>query len=360
MDRGGIAGDGCSVSLRWPLPIPKLQQMKSKPSSAIRYAVILGNLGNTCDRFLPSGYKEVVPKTEMIRQAAAIPGIAGIELVGSWDITEGNVTEMHDLLGASKLECVSIIPDLFSQKRWGNGSLSSKDAAIRQAALEEIRTVSRIARKMECPLINLWLGQDGYDYPLTADYQQQRAHLMEGIRTAASEFPDLKFALEYKPKEPRTHSFHARAADTLLMALETKLDNVGVCIDVGHALMASENVAESAVLLQHHGDRLFHMHFNDNYRSWDDDMIVGSLHTVEYLELLFWLSEIKYEGWYSMDQYPYRENGASAVSESVAFLRSIDRLLTTERMQEIRSLIAKGDATKTTGWMRELLLGKLE
>jgi sugar phosphate isomerase/epimerase len=322
-----------------------------------RYSVILGNLGNTCDRFLPTGYKDAVPKRDMIRQAAGIPGIQGIELVGTWDITETNAREVHGWLKESGLTCVSIIPDLFSQRRWGNGSFSAKDPKIRQQALEETRAVSRIARELGCPLINLWLGQDGYDYPLTADYRDQRKMLMEGIRTVAAEFSDLRFALEYKMKEPRTHSFQARAADTLLMALETGLDNVGVCIDVGHALLASENVAESAVLLQHHGERLFHMHFNDNYRTWDDDMIVGSLHLVEYLELLFWLSETGYEGWYSMDQYPYREDGAAAVRESVAFLREIEKLLTQERSGQIRDLIAKGDATESTRWMRQLLFG---
>lgn len=324
-----------------------------------RYSVILGNLGNTCDRFLPTGYKDSLPKQVMIQQAADIPGIKGIELVGSWDITETNVSEVKALLDKAGLTCVSIIPDLFSQKRWGNGSLSAKDPEIRRQALEETRSVSRIARQMGCPLINLWLGQDGYDYPLTADYQAQRTVLMEGIRTVASEYPDLRFALEYKPKEPRTHSFQARAADTLLMAMETGLENVGVCIDVGHALMAGENAAESVVLLQHYGKKLFHMHFNDNYRTWDDDMIVGSLHVVEYFELLFWLKEAGYDGWYSMDQYPYREDGAAAVRESVAFLRSVEGLLTGERMLEMRGLIAKGDATASTRWMRELLFGRL-
>jgi len=130
-------------------------------------------------------------------------------------------------------------------------------------------------------------------------------------------------------------------------------------MDVGHALMAGENVAEAAVLLQHYGNKLFHMHFNDNYRTWDDDMIVGSLHTVEYFELLFWLKEIGYDGWYSMDQYPYREDGAAAVGESAAFLRSVESLLTEKRMVEMRGLIAKGDATATTRWMRELLFGRL-
>jgi sugar phosphate isomerase/epimerase len=320
-----------------------------------RYSVILGNLGNTCDRFLPTGYKQATDKREMIRQAAQIPGIEGLELVGTWDVTEANWKEVQGWLAEAGLACVSIIPDLFSQSRWGNGSFSAKDARIRGEALEETRRVARIARELGCPLINLWLGQDGYDYPLTADYARQRGDLMEGIRTVAAEFPDLRFALEYKMKEPRTHSFQARAADTLLMAVETGLPNVGVCIDVGHALLASENVAESAVLLQHHGNRLFHMHFNDNYRSWDDDMIVGSLHVTEYVELLFWLREIGYGGWYSMDQYPYREDGAGAVGESVAFLRNVEELLDERRMAEIRSLLAEGDAVRSTGWMRRLL-----
>jgi len=323
-----------------------------------RYSVILGNLGNTCDRFLPTGYKDVPPKAEMIRQAAAIPGIEGVELVGSWDITEANAREIKSTLDASGLACVSIIPDLFSQKRWGLGSLSAKSAETRRQALEECRAVSRIAREIGCPLINLWLGQDGYDYPLTADYRGQRTALMENIRVIAAEFPDLRYALEYKPKEPRNFSFQARAADTLLMALETGAPNVGVCIDVGHAFMAGENVAESAVLLQHHGERLFHMHFNDNYRSWDDDMIVGSVHLVEYLELLHWLRETSYAGWYSMDQYPYREDGAAAVRESVALLRDLENLLTDARRDELRRLIAAGDATASTRWMRELLFAR--
>lgn len=320
-----------------------------------RYSVILGNLGNTCDRFLPTGYKDTRPKREMLHDAAGIPGIEGVELVGTWDIREDNMADVKEWLAKEKLDCVSIIPDLFSQKRWGLGSFSAKDATIRQQAVDETRAAASIARYLGCPLVNLWLGQDGFDYPLTADYRKQRTDLMKAIRQVALEFSDIRFALEYKPKEPRTHSFQARAADTLLMALETKCDNVGVCIDVGHALMAGENVAESAVLLQHYGKKLFHMHFNDNYRSWDDDMIVGSLHVVEYFELLFWLREIDYTSWYSMDQYPYREDGVSAVRESVAFLRSVEALLTPSVMEEMRALIADGDATSTTRWMRQIL-----
>lgn len=319
-----------------------------------RYSVILGNLGNTCDRFLPTGYKDQPPKDELLRRAAAIPGVQGVELVGSWDITEANADSIGAQLRELKLECVSIIPDLFSQKRWGRGSFSHVDAAIRRQALDETRSVARIARQLGCPLVNLWLGQDGYDYPLTADYRARRAWLTDGIATVAAEFPDLRFALEYKPKEPRTHSFQARAADTLLMALDTGLKNVGVCIDIGHGFVAGENVSESAVILQGHGERLFHLHCNDNFRAWDDDMIVGSLHFVEYAELLFWLREIGYTGWYSMDQYPYREDGAGAIAASVDFLRRLEALVEHHR-PALRELVAADDAVRMHAWLRDVL-----
>ncbi len=58
------------------------------------YSIILGNLGNTCDRFLPSGYKEELDKETMLKQASRINRVKGIELVGSWDIDETNVKEM--------------------------------------------------------------------------------------------------------------------------------------------------------------------------------------------------------------------------------------------------------------------------
>jgi len=317
-----------------------------------KYSVILGNLGNTCDRFLSSGYKDQPGKEEMIRQAAAIEGVQGIELVGGWDIDSSNVDEVGSALAKYGLTCVSIIPDLFGRKLWGKGSFAAKAADIRAAALEETMQAAEIARKLGCGLINIWPGQDGYDYPLQADFRQEREWLREGLEQVCRAYPDIRFALEYKCKEPRTHSYLARAADTLLMAHAIGLPNAGVTIDTGHSIMAGENMAEAAVLLQQSGDKLFHMHFNDNYRAWDDDMIVGSIHLVEYIELLYWLRETGYDGWYSMDQYPYREDGPGAVAESVAFLQGIERMLDACTMEEIRSLIADGDAVRSTRWLR--------
>ena len=323
-----------------------------------KYSIILGNLGNTCDRFLSTGYKDQLSKAEMIRQAAAIPGVKGVELVGTWDVTPQNVDEVGGLLAKHGLSCVSIIPDHFSQKRWGRGAFTAKDPSIRAQALEETMAAAEMARKLTCPLINLWPGQDGYDYVLQSDFRSERRWTVDAVTAAAKAYPDIRFSLEYKPKEPRTHSTWARAADTLLVVKETGQSNVGVTIDTGHSLCGGENMAEAAVLLSDFGNRLFHMHFNDNYRSWDDDMIVGSVHFAEFVELMFWLKELGYPGWYSMDQYPYREDGQGALRGSVEFLQGIEAMLDEAAMGELRELVKAGDAVRSTKWIRSRLFGK--
>lgn len=317
----------------------------------MKYSVILGNLGNTCDRFLSSGYKDVLSKEDLVRQASEIEGVKGIELVGTWDVTLENAHDMKGLLDKYGLSCVSIIPDHFGQKKWGRGSLSAKDATTRSMALDYTRECVEIARILKCPTLNIWPGQDGFDYSLQSHLVQERKWLEENLYLLASEAPDIRFSLEYKPKEPRNFSFMARASDTLLMAKQIGLDNVGVTIDTGHSFVAGENVAEAAVILQEYGNKLFHMHFNDNYNAWDDDMIVGSVHFPIYVELLFWLKETGYDGWYSMDQYPYREEGKGALEASVKFLQMIDRRLTDDRRGELRNLITNGNAVETQNWL---------
>src|SRR5450759_1477683 len=86
-----------------------------------KYSVILGNLGNTRDRFC-SGYKENPDTLTMMERAAKIPHVEGIELVGTWDIRPDNVGQMKQALSNLGLRCVSIIPDLFADKRFWKGS----------------------------------------------------------------------------------------------------------------------------------------------------------------------------------------------------------------------------------------------
>jgi len=319
-----------------------------------KYSVILGNLGNTRDRFC-SGYKDNPDSFTMLKRAAKIPHVTGIELVGTWDIRPDNVREMKKLLSELGLECVSIIPDLFADKRFWKGSYSATDPKVRRYAMDYTRKMCDIAGELGCPMLNIWPGQDGYDYLLCADYERERTWLCAAIAKLAREFPRLRFSLEYKPKEPRTHSYLARMADTLLLAQETGRPNVGVTIDTGHAFVGGENVGEAIVLAKRAGQKLFHMHFNDNHAMWDDDMIVGTVHSVCYIEMLYWLDRCGYTGWLSMDQYPYREEATDAIGESILWLRQFDRILQKHR-KEIDSLVTGNDAVATSSFLRQILV----
>ena len=59
-----------------------------------KYAVILGNLGNTKDRFCGS-YKQNPFTEEMLEKASKIPYVKGIELVGTWNISQENPEHIH-------------------------------------------------------------------------------------------------------------------------------------------------------------------------------------------------------------------------------------------------------------------------
>ena len=56
----------------------------------------------------------------------------------------------------------------------GRGAFVAKDPAIRAQALEETLAAAELARKLKCPLVNLWPGQDGYDYIFQSDYRAER------------------------------------------------------------------------------------------------------------------------------------------------------------------------------------------
>jgi xylose isomerase len=320
-----------------------------------KYSIILGNLGNTCDRFCKS-YKDNPSSEEMLDMAVKrMPFIEGVELVGTWDIRPDNVKEMKKRFNDYGIVCASIIPDTFTVKEFGKGSITSTDRVIRSRALDYLKEMSDVALEMDCEILNLWLGQDGYDYLLTTDYDQEREWLREATAHLAGTYPTLRFALEYKPKEPRNFSYHARMADTILAAKETGFSNVGVTIDTGHSFVGGENVAEAVVLAKRAGDLLFHMHFNDNHGSWDDDMIVSTVHMTCYVELLFWLRKTGYNGWLSMDQYPYREDAIEAISESILWVKKYEQIVD-KYYDEIDSLIKLNDAVKTSRFLRNLIV----
>ena len=104
--------------------------------------------------------------------------------------------------------------------------------------------------------------------------------------------------------------------------------------------------------------RLFHVHLNDNYRYWDDDLIVGSVHLWETLEFLYWLHRIGYQGWYSLDIFPYREDGLEATEASLANLKALMKIAESLDQEKLDALQRKNDAVAIVNMLRDFVLRK--
>jgi xylose isomerase len=326
-------------------------------TNTLRFSANINTFNACADRYVLSGYGQRLTTDELIRAATQVKGLSGVEVVGMWHVNDSNVEQIRKQIKDAGLTVTCVTPDIWASSKWGWGSFAANDPKLRREAVQEVKKSMEWAKQLNCEVIDLWFGQDGYDYPFQADYLAAWDRIIEGTIECAEHLPDVKLVLEYKPKEPRTHCFIATVGKTLLLIEKVNKPNVGAMIDVGHSLMAYENIAESAALLQYFGNKLFYMHFNDNWRLWDDDMTVGSVHTIEMLELLYWLDRMSYDGWYALDIFPYRENGIRAATESISWIQGLHGLLDKIGRPHISQVIASGDAMAASQMIREALIG---
>ena len=205
------------------------------------------------------------------------------------------------------------------------GALTHPDPHVRREAMTTILEGMAISRELGANKINLWLGQDGFDYPFQVDYALANTWLIDSLKDLAGSEPDVRICLEYKPKEPRAHLAVNTVGKVLWLAEKVGRPNVGCLLDVGHAFLAYENPAESAALLAAE-NRLFHIHFNDNYGEWDWDMMPATVRFWENLELAFWLQQIGYDDWLSIDITMPRGDPATACKQSVDTVRRLWQL----------------------------------
>lgn len=322
-----------------------------------KYSVFLGNMGVCNDRHCPSYSNAKFNYEQLIERAASIDLIKGIDFVSDEDFWK-NYNIIKRSLEKYNLKAVSIVVGLFGKPLWKQGSLSSVHEDVRRQAIEDGKRTKDAAEELGCDFITIWPGQDGFDYMFQADYMQERTWFADGVREICRYKPHIGVALEYKIREPRVHNYISTVGTTILTVNEVGEKNCGIAMDYGHALFGYEVPAESVALMKKWGGNLMHIHINDNFSYSDDDMIVGTVHSIDYLEWLFWLKKTGYDGWFTMDQFPYREDGRDAINESVQWLDAMMTVMEKVDMAEMESVIAKKDAVKSSKFMRKLMFGK--
>ncbi len=319
---------------------------------SIRHAVMVGLLGRQSDRF--HTYTETRSWDERLEMLRRIPQCEGIEVVYP--------SEFRDLpagvraIAASGWPVSAVNLNVKGDDKWRNGSFTASDPAIRADAVRDLKTCMDLASELGTDLVTCCPLIDGHNYSFQADYLQQWHWLAEGIHAAASYRPDIRVSLEFKRTESRNHCILADTGRALYLCTQIGLENVGITYDVGHALIAHEAPAATAALVADAG-KLFYMHFNDNGRDWDWDMIPGSVHVWDLLETLYYLERLKWQGWFCYDVLT--RSGDDVVGVQAATLRvmsAAERLLDKIGRERIGELIASGAPHESVPMLWEALL----
>ncbi len=268
-----------------------------------KYATITGFLGALRDRFIV--YQPARQMEEMLDLAARIKGCSGVEVVYPQNFEDP--VALKQMLAERNLGVAAVNLNVKAEQKWRFGSFSSPDPAVRKEAVRYLKAAMDAAAELGCNLVTTALLNDGADYPFELDYVRAFNHTLEGISEAADYRDDVRVSLEYKASEPRVHCLLNNAGKMAYFCARVGEENVGVTLDVGHALQCQEIPADSAAFLGATG-RLFYVHVNDNYRNWDWDLVPGTVNYWDYLEFFLYLKKVGYAGWLTADVFPQRHD----------------------------------------------------
>jgi xylose isomerase len=283
------------------------------------------HFGRYVDRYATDGYGPPVDTLGAIDLAGQVGELSVVDLTYPFDPPDLPVERVEEALKSKGLRAIAVTPEIYT-RRFSRGAFTNPDEGVRRQAIELVSEAAAVARRLGCDYVKLWPGQDGWDYPFQSDHSELWRLSLDAVRELATNFPDLRFAIEYKPREPRNTMVFSSVAKTLLGIEEIGLPNVGILLDFGHSLYGGESPADAARLAISRG-RLFAIDVNDNYRGWDDDMVVGSVHLTETFEFFYALREAGWDGVWQLDQFPFREDSVEAARAGIRVMKAIHRAL---------------------------------
>lgn len=307
-----------------------------------KYSVGIWAYGGCGDRFCEMGYQKSKNFAQKVELASLTEGLSGIEVHYNGDFDDNNLGEARKVIEDSGLEVAAVNCETFGDRKFRKGALTSTNKEVRNEALNIVKRAGEVAKELGAAVVNLWPGADGYDYPFQINYEKELELMAAAIEEIGKAVPDVKYALEYKIKEPRIRSTIGTAAKAVSFINEADVSNFGVTVDFGHSLQASENPSEAAAYLNRLG-YLYHVHLNDNSRTWDDDLIVNTYHFWETLEFIYYLNKLDYKGWLSLDMSPKREDQIKAVKYSIFTLERMFKYMKKVNEEKLLEAFRKQD-----------------
>jgi xylose isomerase len=304
---------------------------------AIRNSILLGTLGRYTDRF--HEYQPARNLEERLGLSQKIPLTHGVEPVYPQDLGHGG--EAVALVKASGLAVSAVNVNVKGENKFRFGSFTNPDATIRAESVSYLKTAMDLAADLGAEMISVCPLIDGWDYAFQVDYQAQWQWLVDCFSEATSHRSDIKISIEYKPYESRNYIVLSNMGRTLHLCNTVGAANLGVTLDIGHALIGGEMPA-AELCLAHDAKRLFYVHFNDNDRRADWDMLPGSVNVWDTLETLYYIEQLNWDGWFAYDVFSRHGDPAEAVTATFQIMEDLKQFVKKVGLPELRSMKDEG------------------
>lgn len=206
---------------------------------------------------------------EAIRRTAAA-GFAGIDIWGGRphayrnDLTERQLAAFRRLLRDEGLQVASMIPAQFRYPT----SLCSPIKAIQRDSIRYIQDSLNTAAGLGAPMISVCPGHTLYGQTRDDGF----ARLSESLWEIAEFAVRLGIRVAIEPADKYETDLLNTCQETLNLVHQLGCENLGVLLDNGHAQIVGESADEAVRAL---GDRLYHVHVDDNNGLRDQHLVPG-------------------------------------------------------------------------------------
>jgi len=281
-----------------------------------KLAIITGFLGAVKNRYMV--YRDDRTMPEKMEIASRVEGIDGLELCYPADF--GNPTELREQL---KKYDFGVSAVNFRSRRtgmWWRGSFTSEIAKERQEVVDDLKRAMDLTFSAAC------------------------AHNR-----------DVRICIEYKETDPRARCVFGSAGETASFCQLAGADNLGATLDIGHAIYTGERPAQSAALLAR-ANRLFYVHLNDNDGRFDWDMLPGSYHLWEFVEMFYYLRKLGYnDDWYAFDVFSKEIDTVDTFNAVVTLTRKLESLTDRIDRKKMETLLEARNPSQTVPYLYSLL-----
>ena len=323
-----------------------------------RYAARLNSFTTRPELAWP-GRTEKPTTFDLIERAAKAEGLTAVDVNYPQQTAGISPAEMRSRLDGLGLALNGYAMRYNGDPDYASGAFTNHDPAVRRRAIDLTRAGIDEAREAGATMMTLWLGQDGVDHPFEADYGRLWEHEVEGVRAVAEHDPDFPVSIEYKPNEPKAVAVIPNIAATLMAIEEAGAPNLGVTLDFAHVLYGDTSPAMAAALVARRSQMLG-LHINDGYGKRDDGLMVGSVHTVQTIELLRQLQRDEFGGAMYFDTFPDGA-GLDPVAETEANVTTIEAMFDAiERLPEaeLEAALAAHNAVAALQLVQRAIFGR--